>query len=79
MQWANLHLLFLLSLLPFATARVGTSNFAVWPVAIYGLDLLLAAVACFLLGQSLISLHGSESVIAAAPGHDVKGKISAVI
>ncbi len=77
--WANLHLLFWLSLFPFATGWVGENNFAAWPVAIYGFVLLFAAVAYFMLAKSLIALHGRESVIAAALGSDFKGKISIVI
>jgi uncharacterized membrane protein len=74
--WANLHLLFWLSLFPFATAWMGENNFARWPVAIYDLDLLFAACAYFLLVRALLSLHGAESTLAAALGSDFKGKIS---
>ena len=76
--WANLHLLFWLSLLPFATAWMGENKFSTWPVALYGLDLLLAGVAYFVLVRSLLSLHGTDSVLAAAVGRDFKGKISIV-
>jgi uncharacterized membrane protein len=76
--WANLHLLFWLSLFPFATAWMGENNFSTWPVALYGLDLLLAACAYFLLVQALLSLHGSASTLATALGSDFKGRISIV-
>lgn len=74
--WANLHLLFWLSLFPFGTAWMGENNFANWPVALYGADLLLAAIAYFLLTQSLLRLHGEHSTLAAALGADFKGRIS---
>ncbi len=77
--WANLHLLFWLSLIPFVTAWMGENNFAAWPVAIYGVVLLLAACAYFLLVRSLLALHGEESTLATALGSDFKGKISIVI
>jgi len=77
--WANLHLLFWLSLIPFVTGWMGENRFAAWPVALYGVVLLLAAIAYFLLTQSLIALHGRDSVIAAALGRDFKGKISVVL
>ncbi len=77
--WANLHLLFWLSLFPFGTAWMGENNFAPWPVAIYGAILLFAAVAYFILARTLVSLHGKDSVIAKALGADFKGKISVVI
>src|SRR5215813_6062740 len=56
--WANLHLLFWLSLIPFGTAWMGENNFAPWPVALYGIVMMLAAVAYYLLTCSLIALHG---------------------
>lgn len=77
--WANLHLLFWLSLIPFTTAWMETSHFASWPVAVYGVVLLLAAVAYFILAQTLINLHGRESVLAQSIGRDRKGRISIVI
>jgi uncharacterized membrane protein len=77
--WANLHLLFWLSLTPFVTGWVGASHFAALPVALYGGVLLLAAIAYFILTRALISLHGRESVLATALGRDFKGKISVVI
>ncbi len=77
--WANLHLLFWLSLFPFGTAWMGENSFAVWPVAAYGIILLFAAVAYFMLARALVALHGKDSVIAVALGSDFKGKISIVI
>ncbi len=77
--WANLHLLFWLSLLPFATAWMGENSFGTWPVALYGADLLLAAVAYFILVRSLLALHGKDSTLARAVGSDFKGKISVAL
>jgi uncharacterized membrane protein len=74
--WANLHLLFWLSLIPFTTGWVGENRFAAWPVALYGLVLLLAAVAYFILTRALIATHGKDSVLATAVGGDFKGKVS---
>jgi uncharacterized membrane protein len=74
--WANLHLLFWLSLFPFATGWMGENNFAALPVALYGVVLLLAAIAYFVLTQALIAHHGQDSPLAAALGRDLKGKIS---
>lgn len=76
--WANLHLLFWLSLIPFVTGWMGENNFAATPVAFYGIVLLLAAFAYFLLARALISLHGTESALAIALGSDFKGKVSLV-
>ena len=77
--WANLHLLFWLSLFPFGTAWMGENNFATWPVAVYGADLLFAAVAYFLLVRTLLALHGPDSTLATALGGDFKGRISIVL
>lgn len=74
--WANLHLLFWLSMVPFTTAWMGENNFAAAPVALYGVDMLLAAVAYYILVQTLLAHHGKDSVLAAAIGSDKKGKIS---
>jgi uncharacterized membrane protein len=76
--WANLHLLFWLSLIPFGTSWLGQTNFSTWPVVLYGAILLLAAFAYFLLVRALIDLHGRDSVLATAVGGDFKGKISLV-
>ena len=77
--WANLHLLFWLSLTPFVTGWMGEHEFASWPVALYGVVLFLSAVAYFVLTRALLSLHGEDSVLAAALGRDFKGKISIVM
>ncbi len=76
--WANLHLLFWLSLIPFVTGWMGENHFAAWPVALYGVVLLSAAVAYFILTRVLISHHGSDSALARAVGKDFKGKVSVV-
>jgi len=75
----NLHLLFWLSLIPFVTAWVGDNHFAGLPVALYGVVLMMAALAWFLLAQALIRLHGKNSALATAYGKDYKGKISLVL
>jgi uncharacterized membrane protein len=77
--WANLHLLFWLSLVPFVTGWTGENNFAPWPVALYGMVLFFAAIAYFILTRTLIALHGRESVLSEAVGRDFKGKVSVVI
>ena len=74
--WANMHLLFWLSLIPFATAWMGQNRFEAQPVALYGVVLLLSAVAYFVLTKALLALHGSDSVLATALGGDFKTKIS---
>jgi TMEM175 potassium channel family protein len=70
--WANLHLLFWLSLVPFVTGWMGENNFAQLPVALYGVVLWMAGLAYYILTIQLIKLHGSESVIATALGRRVK-------
>jgi uncharacterized membrane protein len=77
--WANLHLLFWLSLVPFVTGWMGENNFAAMPVALYGIILLFSAIAYFILTRALIALHGRDSVLATALGRDFKGKVSPVI
>jgi len=74
--WANLHLLFWLSLIPFVTAWMGQNNFATLPVALYGMVLLFAAIAYYILAHTLIAHHGKNSRLASALGSDFKGKIS---
>jgi uncharacterized membrane protein len=74
--WANLHLLFWLSLIPFVTAWMGENHFASLPVALYGTVLFFAALAYFILTRVLISHHGKDSTLAIAIGRDFKGKIS---
>ena len=76
MLWANLHLLFWLSLFPFATGWMGENHFAAVPTALYGIVLLMAAVAYWLLQQVIIASQGEGSVLARAVGKDVKGKSS---
>jgi len=77
--WANLHLLFWLSLIPFVTAWMGESHFAPRPVALYGMGMLFAAIAYFILVRALLSHHGPNSVLATALGGDFKGKVSMLI
>jgi uncharacterized membrane protein len=77
--WANLHLLFWLSLIPFATRWIGIDSFAAWPVAIYGFDLLFSAIAYYILVRTLLAHPGQNSTLATALGSDSKGKISIVI
>lgn len=77
--WANIHLLFWLSLVPFTTSWIGQHPFAPWPVALYGIILFLASIAYYLLTHALIALHGRESVLATAVGRDSKGVISSVL
>ena len=77
--WANLHLLFWLSLIPFASGWMGENHFAALPVALYGAVLMSSAVAYFLLTRALIAHHGTESTLAVAIGRDLKGKISVVL
>jgi uncharacterized membrane protein len=74
--WSNLHLLFWLSLIPFATAWMGENHFAPLPVSTYGVVLLMAGVAYYILTRALVSLHGRESSLAAAIGRDAKGRMS---
>jgi TMEM175 potassium channel family protein len=77
--WANLHLLFWLSIVPFVTAWIGESNFAPFPMTLYGVMLLMAAVAYFLLQSQILKKHGPDSVLSKAIGNDFKGKISPVL
>lgn len=74
--WANLHLLFWLSLIPFTTAWIGATSFASLPMALYGGVLFMAAIAYTLLVRRLVRLHGNESVLARAIGSDRKGYLS---
>ncbi len=75
-MWANMHLLFWLSLVPFATGWMGENNFAGGPVALYGVVLLMAAFAYLVLQTAIIHKHGRTSVLAVAIGADWKGKLS---
>src|SRR5258706_15971927 len=74
--WANLHLLFWLSLTPFVTAWLGENKFAAVPAALYGVVLFFAAIAYFILARSLLSIHSPDSVMATRLLEDFKGKIS---
>jgi len=76
--WANLHLLFWLSLIPFVTGWMGENHFAALPVALYGVVLLMAGAAYTILANALIRRHGPESTLARALGRDFKGKVSLV-
>ena len=76
--WANLHLLFWLSLIPFVTAWMGENHFTQWPVALYGMVLLLSGIAYYILVRALLATPGN-SLLAEALGSDFKGKISIVI
>ena len=77
--WANLHLLFWLSLVPFGTAWIGENEFAAQPMAAYGVILLMSAFAYYILVRALIRLEGPESFIAVAIGGDWKGRVSPLI
>ncbi len=79
MLWANLHLLFWLSLFPFATGWMGENHFAAAPSAVYGAVLLMAAIAYWILQQIIIASQGSESLLKKAIGSDWKGKLSPLI
>jgi uncharacterized membrane protein len=74
--WANLHLLFWLSLFPFATGWMGENHFAAWPSALYGGVLLMAACAWWLLQKAIIAADGTSSTLARAIGGDAKGNVS---
>ena len=74
--WANLHLLFWLSLVPFVTAWMGENHFAAVPTALYGVILLMAAIAYWILQRRILAHEGPESVLATAVGRDLKGKLS---
>ena len=77
--WANLILLFFLSLIPFTTAWMGENNYASLPVAVYGMVLLFAGMAYFVLTRRLIALHGQDSVLAKSIGQDWKGTVSVLL
>jgi len=78
-MWANLHLLFWLSLVPFVTGWASENHFAALPVAMYGVVLLMAAIAYTILQWRIIARGGAESLLARAVGHDLKGKASIVL
>lgn len=77
--WANLHLLFWLSLFPITTGWMGENHFAPTPTAVYGFVLLMAAVAYYILQRAIIAKQGPQSLLAAAIGSDWKGKLSPVL
>ncbi len=79
MLWANLHLLFWLSLIPFTTGWMGENRFASVPTAFYGVVLLMAAIAWWILQQRIIATDGEESLLARALGGDWKGKLSPLL
>jgi uncharacterized membrane protein len=78
-MWANLHLLFWLSLLPFTTGWMGENHFERWPTVLYGLNLLVAAVSYTILQTSLIRHEGSDSTLSLAVANDAKGKMSILL
>jgi uncharacterized membrane protein len=77
--WANLQLLFWLSLFPFATGWMGENHFSPLPTALYGLVLLMAAIAYYVLQQAIIRSQGADSILKKAIGRDWKGKLSPVL
>ena len=77
--WANLHLLFWLSLVPFASGWMGENHFGQLPVLVYGVVMLMAGVAYFILCRVLIAHHGADSVLAVALGRDRKGMVSVAL
>ena len=77
--WANLHLLFWLSLIPFCSGWMGENHFETLPVALYGAVLFMAGIAYYILSRALIAHHGPESALALAIGDDRKGKVSLVL
>jgi uncharacterized membrane protein len=78
-MWANSHLLFWLSLIPFATGWMGENHFSPAPTALYGVVLLMAAIAYWILQRTLMREHGSSSLLSKAVGMDLKGKMSPVL
>jgi len=77
--WANLHLLFWLSLVPLVTEWMGENNFTMWPTILYGVSLIMCAIAYAILVDVLVKHEGENSLLAAAVGKDWKGKVSIVI
>ena len=77
--WANMHLLFWLSLIPFATGWMGENQFTRLPTALYGVALLMPAIAYYLLQIAIVRRHGPEGALAKALGSDFKGKVSPVL
>jgi len=79
MLWANLHVLFWLSLFPFATGWIGENHFATPPTVLYGVVLLMAAIAYYLLEQAIMHAEGQDSILKQAVGRNWKGKVSVVL
>ncbi|HXR05553.1 MAG TPA: TMEM175 family protein [Verrucomicrobiae bacterium] len=79
MMWANLHLLFWLSLFPFVTGWMGENHFTTAPTALYGVVMLMAAIAYFILQNVIIAQHGRDSKLATSIGRDFKGKLSPIL
>lgn len=77
--WANIHLLFWLSLFPFVTGWMGENSFTTLPIVLYGIVIFMAGLAYYILSQTLIHLHGKNSTLAIAIGNDKKGIISVII
>ena len=77
--WANLHLLFWLSLIPFTTAWIGEHHFASFPMMLYGIVLLMNAIAYYILQRLILIDHGKDSTLSKAIGNDFKGKISLIL
>lgn len=77
--WANMHLLFWLSLVPFATAWMGENHYAATPTALYGFILMMAGIAYWILQQAIIRSHGPDSILAKAIGTDIKGYASVAL
>jgi uncharacterized membrane protein len=77
--WANLHLLFWLSLVPFSTGWMGENHFARWPTVVYGVNLLCCAVAYFVLERCILAAEGPDRPLARAIGGDLKGKLSPLL
>lgn len=77
--WANLHLLFWLSLFPFVSGWMGENHFAAMPSALYGLVLLMAAIAYSILQRTIIVSQGKNSLLAKVVGRDIKGKLSSLL
>lgn len=77
--WANMHLLFWLSLVPFTTGWMAENHFAPLTLTLYGVNLLMAAIAYFILQRMILKLHGNESLLKKAIGNDIKGKASPIL
>ena len=77
--WSNIHLLFWLSLVPFATAWMGENHFSKWPVILYGFILMMADVSYYILAHCLTGIHGKDSLLAKAIGNDRKGIASIIL